>query len=353
MAKDYTSLAIKWQVMLERLKSGQVTKYTKEIKKLERLVRVTIAEAGEDVAGLSIRELNKLIAKLNAGQAEIYGVANSNLAKDSAGIANVYAAQEVIALTRTVDLRGTKLDKFTKKQTFARVLKRPLSTNGALLEPWIRDFTVTEIARVSNTIRMGHAQGKTNREMVQQVIGTRAGSFQDGILQTTRRNASTVVRTSVQHVASAVRNDVWVKNKDVVKGYEWLSTLDSVTSKQCQSLDGQEFELGKGPVPPIHPNCRSTTTAVLDSKFDFLDEGATRSAKGGPVDADTTYFGWLNDQDEKTQVDVLGAKRAKLFQDGGLSEEKFRALQFDKNFAPLNLEEMRKIEPAAFKKAGI
>ena len=65
MAKDYTSLAIKWQVMLERLKTGQVNKYQKELKRIERLVRVAIAEAGEDVAALPLRDLNKLIAKLN------------------------------------------------------------------------------------------------------------------------------------------------------------------------------------------------------------------------------------------------------------------------------------------------
>src|SRR3546814_15905752 len=64
-------------------------------------------------------------------------------------------------------------------------------------------------------------------------------------------------------------------NADLVKRYRWVSTLDDRTSEICQSLDGTEWPVGEGPLPPILPNCRSRIVPVLDERFAFLREGAT------------------------------------------------------------------------------
>lgn len=352
-APSYIDLATRRQVMLERLKSGQVRDYAKVIKDIEKLVRLTLAGLEEEIGGLSRTKLNKLLSGLRMDQAAVYAAGNKALAASLGDISTLYASQEIMDLEATVDLRGTKLNSLTKKQVFAEVIKRPLTTDGQLLEPWIKDFSDKEIKRVNDVIRAGHSQGKTNAQLVQQIIGTKAQNYKNGVLQTTRRDASTVVRTSVQHAASAARQETWEANRDIVDKYEFLATLDRVTSTQCRALDGQTFEFGKGPIPPIHPNCRSTTIPVLNKKYSFLSNGRTRSGEGGPVSADQSYYDWLDKQTEKAQVEVLGPTRAKLFQDGGMTPERFRQLQFDKNFEPLTLDEMRVIEPEAFKKAGL
>ncbi|MGL6008151.1 MAG: minor capsid protein, partial [Culicoidibacterales bacterium] len=169
----------------------------------------------------------------------------------------------------------------------------------------------------------------------------------------TRRNAATVIRTATQHVANSARMNLWEENSDVVQKYQWLSTLDQSTSSVCKSLDKKTFEFGKGPVPPIHPNCRSTILAVLGSEFDFLDEGATRSSEEGYVDADLNYYDWLKTQPKEFQEIALGESRAKLFRNGGLTPERFAALNLSRNFEPLTLKEMKSIEPEAFEKAGL
>ena len=353
MPESYTSLAIKRQAILERLKTGEVVSFAKEIKKIERLIRRTIGSLDGELTELSRVNLNKLLRQLEQDQGTIFKAATDDFLDRSADIAAVYQSQEVIDLTNTIDLRGTKLDSFTSKGIFAKVIQRPLSTDGNLLKPWIKDFSRKEIVRVSGAIRAGHAQGATNQELIRSLTGTKSKNYRDALLETTRRNASTVVRTSVQHVASAARHEVWEANRDVISSYEFLATLDGVTSAICRTLDGQIFEFGKGPIPPIHPNCRSTTIPVLDEKYSFLSKGRTRSAEDGPVSAKTEYYDWLKRQNKQDQIDVLGPKRAKLFRDGGLSAEKFRALQFDKNFAPLTLSEMQKMEPAAFAAAGL
>lgn len=353
MPEAYINLAIRRQAILERLKSGEVKNFATEIKKIETLARRTIFELDEELSALPRTRLNNLLKLLEQDQGKIFRTATTAFLERSADIAAVYMSQELLDLNNTIDVRGTRLNDFTKKDIFRRVIQRPLSTDGSLLEPWVKTFTDKETDRVSKAVRLGHSQGLTNQEMVQRLVGTKARNFQDGMLQTTRRNASTVVRTSVQHVASSARQEVWEANKDVVKRYQFLATLDGVTSKICRTLDNQEFEFGKGPIPPVHPNCRSTTIPVLDDKFSFLSKGRTRSGLGGPVDAKTSYYDWLKNQDEATQIDVLGEARAKLFRDGGLTAERFRKLQFDKNFTPLTLEGMQKLEPEAFKKAGL
>ena len=351
MADNYQDLAIKRQVLLERIKSGQFRDFNKAFKEIEQLIRSAFIELDDEFESLSRRKLERFIQDLKEDQIKVFSSYMDDFAIGLSGIAQLTQEQELEALGKFIDLRGTKLAKFTKIDLQRAILKRPLSVNGDLLASWQKDFTQIESKRVSDVIRLAWSQGETNQQAVRHIIGTKANGYKDGILNTSRRNASTVVRTSVQHVASSARMEIWQKNSKVVRGYEWLSTLDRKTSSQCKSLDGRKFEFGKGPIPPIHPNCRSTTVPVTNPKYDFLDEGATRSAEFGPVSAKDNYYDWLKKQDRQTVVDALGEKRAKLFLDGGLSPARFRDLQFDRNFEPLTLDEMKAKEPNAFKKA--
>lgn len=353
MADNYQDLAIRRQVLLERVKSGQEKHFAKAIREIERLIRHTLAMLDGDLSDLSATQFEKLLAGLRRDHTAILGAAAEAFAVDLSVVASVAMAQEVLDLKKTIELGGTVLEEFTKPQLYRNVLKRPLSTNGELLEPWIKDFTAKEVKAIAGEIRTGWAQGKTNQEITKAVIGTKANKYRDGAMEKVRRHARAVTRTSVQHVASSARMEIWAKNPDIFRGYKWLSTLDRKTSAQCKSLDGLEFDIGKGPVPPIHPNCRSTTTPLTDPKFDFLDEGKTRSAEFGPVPAKQDYYQWLKRQDRGVVEEALGKKRAALFLDGGLSAERFRELQFDRNFEPLTLAELREVVPGAFKAAGL
>jgi hypothetical protein len=106
-------------------------------------------------------------------------------------------------------------------------------------------------------------------------------------------------------------------------------------------------------MPPAHINCRSDVVAVLPKEYDFLDKGATQASQFGPVDADETYFSWLKKQPAKFQDAAIGPVRGKLLRNGGLSADRFAKMRLDKNFKPLNLEQMQKLEPLAFERAGI
>jgi len=342
--------AIRRQVVLERLKSGQVQDFNTIFPDLAAIIRAK--SAGIDVTGATRTAFNQWLKAFEKDVFKAYGDQIKLLTPELEKIAGVYAALEAGDITKTI-IGKVNMKLVSPKQAFKFAEALPLAFNGQSMEGFIGDLAGNETARVIGTFKKGFFQGKTNQQLVREVIGTKARRFKDGILDVSRRNAETVVRTSVQHVASASRNAVWENNKDIVDKYEWVSTLDSRTSNQCKSLDGQKWPVGEGPTPPIHPNCRSTTVAVLSDEFKFLSEGRTRSSIDGPIPADQSYYDWLKTQDEAFQNTALGPTRAKLFRDGGLSADEFRNLGIGKDFKALSLAEMQLEEPGAFKAAGL
>ena len=97
--------------------------------------------------------------------------------------------------------------------------------------------------------------------------------------------------------------------------------------------------------PPYHFNCRSSFEIV----YDGYTAPKQRASEHGVVE-NQTYYEWLKEQPPEYHDEVLGKARAKLFRDGGLSLQRFKELQLDKNFTPLTLDEMKALEPTAFKR---
>ena len=145
----------------------------------------------------------------------------------------------------------------------------------------------------------------------------------------------------------AASQSVWEANSYIVNGYIWISILDERTSNICQSLSRRVFQVGKGPLPPAHQNCRSTTVPTLITKY----------VNGELVEAEDvekpSYYEWIKRQDEEFQDLALGPTRAKLLRDGGLSATEFAKLSLSKSFEPLTLDEMKKVNPVAFRRAGL
>jgi SPP1 gp7 family putative phage head morphogenesis protein len=130
-----------------------------------------------------------------------------------------------------------------------------------------------------------------------------------------------LVRTSVNQVANAASQQVYESNQDITRRYRYIATLDTRTSAICRALDGKEFDYGKGPTPPQHFNCRSTTVAVvnydqLSKNFGFKVEPpppGKRASMDGPVPADTSYGEWLSKQGRSVQAEVLGQGKVPYF----------------------------------------
>lgn len=234
----------------------------------------------------------------------------------------------------------------------AAVLSRPFQ--GRLLREWVRDHPAATQMRLRGAIRQGVAQGETIDQMVRRIRGTAASGYRDGVMAVNRRGAEAMVRTAVNHTVSAAREATYAANADLVKGVKWVATLDSRTSETCRGLDGQVFPLNKGPRPPAHVNCRSSTTPVLRSWKELgipLGDAppGTRASMDGQVPATQTYSTWLRKRPAAFQDEVLGKTKAALFRRGGLELDKF----IDAQGRAYTIKELRRRVPKAFERAGL
>lgn len=126
--------------------------------------------------------------------------------------------------------------------------------------------------RFQNTIRQGVFAGETVSDLKRRVRGRRENGFKDGIMSAASRDAEALIRTSVNSIAQSARLETFKANDDVVKGVQWLSTLDVSTTPQCQALSGSAWTLDgeklegteldfPGP-PPVHFSCFPGDTHV-------------------------------------------------------------------------------------------
>jgi SPP1 gp7 family putative phage head morphogenesis protein len=197
--------------------------------------------------------------------------------------------------------------------------------------------------RVRDAIRAGYLEGESLDQIVKRLRGTRAQGYKDGIFEVGRKQAEAVVRTAVNHTANAARQVSYDANRRFIKGVQWVSVLDGLTTAVCRGRDGQVYPIDSGPRPPAHFGCRSTTIPVL--KRNIPDE----SGSDGRVPMTDKYDAWLRRQPRGFQDDVLGKAKAKLFRDGGLTLDRFINRAGDE----LTLDQLREREASAWNKAGL
>lgn len=276
-------------------------------------------------------------------------------------------------------------------QLRAIVSARPFQ--GRLLKDWFATLEANDRTRLTRELQLGMVQGEPIDDIVRRVVGTRKNNYADGVLAITRRDATTVVRTAVNHVSNVAREYVHEANSDVITARVWSSTLDGRTSDICIARDGRgtptpgnELPAGLQPLdppgarPPAHMNCRSVMIAYIDGvgligKRPYVTDTRTRAKREvdfrkmakeqgrpiqdirrewadrtvGRVPASTTYQDFLSRQSASFQDEVLGRTKGKLFRDGGLSVDKY----VDRTGRSLTLKELAATQPEAFRRAGL
>jgi SPP1 gp7 family putative phage head morphogenesis protein len=226
--------------------------------------------------------------------------------------------------------------------------------NGRTVEKTFRGIAIDQAERFSQVVRQGLLTGETTQSIVKRLIGTlqfgEALSFKQLMAKGGQATAisngqiMTLVRTSINQVANTASMQVYEANQDITKKYRYVATLDSRTSSICAALDGREFGYGKGPVPPQHFNCRSTTVPVITSSLLGPSTVAKRASADGPVPINTSYGEWLKDQPLKVQEKVLGKDKVPYFnrlaEKHGAKDAMARLVRDDGS--ELTLEQLRK-----------
>lgn len=348
-SNELTQNTVRHQVMLERLKSAEAKDFNRILPILEKQVVDALAKLRGPITDMTRGQLNGMLRELRAAQQAALEKSQDGLLRRLRNIAAYESDFEAGSMSAAAP-RGIAFSAATTEAAWASVTTVPLSATGDLLEPFVRDMTTREVSTINKVIMRGYSEGWTNDEITRVLRGTKKLGYKDGLLPAIGKHNATLVRTAVQHVSNQAREATWESNE--ITEYRWVSTLDGRTTSQCRTLDGKVFTIGKGPRPPIHMNCRSCTVAIIPG-LENLSDMLTRASKDGQVGGSVTYYDWLKTQGQEFQDHVLGATRGKLFREGGLTAERFSQLQLGSSFQPLTLEQMQKLEPLAFRRAGI
>ncbi|EIC4202265.1 minor capsid protein [Salmonella enterica subsp. enterica serovar Indiana] len=244
---------ISHQVLLQRNASHEVNELAPFIQQMRDEVRKQVLQFGDD--NRTRQNLEKLLRDLEDILDGITTDWQDKLTDDLRALAGYEANWTTKTLNANVD---AKFVTPSLEQVWSAAKWNPLALNDkpADLFGMMAGWGDTEINRLVTGVKMGFVQGKTTRQIVKEVVGT------GGLVDISQRNAATVVRTALNHVSTQAREATYKKNSDIVEKYEWVSTLDSRTSTICRSRDGQKYEIGKGPLPPAHPNCLLGDTVV-------------------------------------------------------------------------------------------
>ena len=346
--------SVRHQLLLQRVGNREAASIRRLLKEahadalvqLERRLSL-ISERGFDLGPATTRRLQDLATGLQEMMSPTLKQAQQQLAESLTELAQT-EVQFQVGLVQQVTAMQVEMVLPSVTTLQAVVTARPF--DGRLLGEWFDELERRQQTRVLRAVRLGVVEGETVPQMARRLQGE--------VLDLTRRGAENIVRTAVNHISAHAREAVAQTNMDIVAGVQWVSTLDSLTCFECQALDGQVFDVGSGPRPPRHLNCRCGLTYALKSWRELgidLDEApeGTRASMDGQVPDSLTYNAWLRGRaqagDMATVEDALGKTRAKLFAAGGLKVEQF----VDQQGQMLTLKELKGKEADVFKQLNL
>jgi hypothetical protein len=335
-------LAIARQITMFRGEAGIRRKIIELLRQMEAELS---AKLTTPLTQISRQRLTDMLADTRTTIAQYYIAMRD--AVDLREVASIEAIGASQALQQVVSVKLT-----TGALTDARLrtLVSDLLIDGAPNSQWWARQGQDTAFRFANAVRQGVAQGETNAKIVGRILG-RDG--QPGVMEISRRNAESLVRTSIATATAAA--DMAVYEDEVVAGFRQLSTLDGRTSDTCKAYSGAEWNKAKEPVgknklpfvnpggslsgAPRHWSCRSRILPKVRA-LDVLPEfrGSTRASMDGPVAANLTFDEWLAKKPKAFQDDALGPGRADLYRDGKIT----LAQLLDQSGRPLTLAELRR-----------
>jgi SPP1 gp7 family putative phage head morphogenesis protein len=347
------SEAVKHSVYLQRYSNNTARKMLKLMAAVDGDIVAQLQKLDAKIFANpnTIERLNGLLTSVRIINKDVYNQLYNALKDDLSHLSGHELDFQTGLLDKTLNIPVVSIIP-ASAAVYAATVSQPFQ--GKLLREWVDGMEAGAFDRLKSAIRIGVVEGETVEKIVQRVKGTRAMGYADGVLEISRRSAEALVRTAVSHTVNSARSQVYQANESIMKGVQWVSTLDGRTSAVCQSRDGTVYPVNSGPRPPAHINCRSSTCPVIKSWQELginmkdLPEG-TRASMNGQVSEKETYQTWLGKQSAAFQDDVLGPTKGKLFREGGVTLDRF----VDRNGASLTIDQLRAKEAPAFKRAGV
>lgn len=310
------------------------------VKLLQNLEKELVAKVADGVTDWSKARIDKQLKEANAVIKQYYDEA-AGISKDTTtNVAQVSASATTDSLLMAVGNQVTMAAIPTA--SYLETLAGNTIIQGATQSAWWSRQSEDTAFKFQSAVRQGLVGAETTPQIVRRVRG---------VLDLSKRNAETLVQTSVQSVANATREKIFADNNDIMSGKEWSAALDRRTCPTCGALDGKRWTTDGKPIsnsmvyqiPPKHFRCRCSMIPVLKTWKELginMDElsDSTRASMEGQV-TDKTFSDWLK---RKTESDptfadrTLGKGRAELWRNGKITMD-----QMISGGKPLSLSELK------------
>lgn len=353
--------ATRHSVYTLRWAKGTYKKQANLIDKLFADLSYKLAVRAPGDNSFTAKRLEVMLANVETLSNEMFGALSKAVNGDLRELAAYESKFQVASLQNAYPIEMV-IDTVPASQIYSATMSRPFQ--GKILKDWWKSQNAATQDAYNRAIRLGYAQGETLGQITSRLRG---------VNDMTHRQVEAIVRTATKHLAQTARSEMIKNNQGILEDQEmFIATLDGRTTLICAGNDGKLYDLGKGPMPPLHYGCRSDRVPVTKSwsqlglndlkENDKLHErryiadqrrfvDIPKDQRDSVVGSTTlkSYNDWLKTQPRSFVDDVLGKEKAKLYMDGGLHLDKFT----DRNGNELTLKKLAEKEAKAFKKAGV
>lgn len=157
-------------------------------------------------------------------------------------------------------------------------------------------------AAMKSALIRGVAVGESPRTAAAAMVKRVQGAFNGG-----KARALNIARTEMIDAHRLSAQQTQNQYRHLLSGWRWTAALDASTCIACLDMAGQEFPLDEaGPLG--HPSCRCARTPVVAELYSDLPEVDMQWPPTGQE--------WFAQQDEATQLKIMGPKRFAAYQEG-------------------------------------
>lgn len=285
MARNFTDEYIRHQFYLVGLSYGQANSFLKVLDEthapatavlLAGLPQVLNARSLSKLQRKRIDVLSRRIAKLRTRAVKDYRKNFERALAELVGRETAYNTRQFNSLP------GEDEAEDPKTSLIAPVIIGAGIYDGRTTGEWFAQFAAGDAGRIKQQISAGVVSGMSESDIVKSVFGSKNMGYKNGIVNTTRNAARTLVRTVWNGVANEARKAFSRVNEDAIAYELYTAVLDGRTTLLCASLDGNKYEVGSGPYPPLHRNCRSMrypVPVVLQNANILSDRMAVRDTR--------------------------------------------------------------------------
>lgn len=298
------------------------------VKETERVLldayRRLVKDLAANYASLTIAQRRQLATAASNIQG-ILGEAYSKLASwHEKQMARLALVEGEIARAELASFLGPSMQLGSLSPAMASSIAS-MSIEGLPLGEWWQKAAREMTDEVRRNIQTGLLRGETTAQIARRIVPTR-GSVDVTVYRRALVRAQTLIRTTTTAVQNQAALATYIaQGSDITDRFEFSATMDGRTSDQCRGFDGRIFRYSdaRAPIPPLHPNCRSTVIPLLNMRrlprevreYARSQGVSTSGQLPAPPGGYRNYEEWLRARSPAVQDDILGRGRGQLFRE--------------------------------------